>query len=567
MSQQEGLLARFPALSRFGQLPKPVLMGIAAAVVALLVVAVLWGRGPEYRVLFSNLEDRDGGAIVTSLTQMNIPYKFSDNGSALLIPADKVHATRLQLAEQGLPRGGQVGFELFDNTRFGASQFSEQVTYQRSLEGELGSSIEALHSVQKARVHLAIPRETLFVRERKAPTASVLLTLYSGRALSQNQVAAITWLVSSSVPGLAAESVSVVDQNGRLLTSPTGEANTDNQHRSFTHDIEQRAVERIMTLLTPLVGSGNVRAQVSADIDFSRREQTQEVYRPNQNPGEAAIRSQQSSSSVQNGDGVAQGIPGALTNQPPPNPVAPIVTPPQGGQPEQPAAPGAAQPQQTPAAQPQAAAASLQTGGANAAPATGATSRNDSTINYEVDRTISHIKDPMGRVRRLSVAVVVNYRPSDEGELQPLADTEMQKIQDLARQAMGFDTERGDTLSVINSPFNDGVQAVPVWKDPEAHAMASEAGKWLLILIALFIAWRKIIKPIIDSTMASRVVPQPVADRDQEAKRQEQALAQQRASEISRYEDNLNTARDLAKKDPRAVAMVLRTWMEKNANR
>lgn len=566
MSQQAGLLARFPALSRFGQLPKPVLMGIAAAVVALLVVAVLWSRGPEYRVLFSNLEDRDGGAIVTSLTQMNIPYKFSDNGGAILIPADKVHATRLQLAEQGLPRGGQVGFELFDNTRFGASQFSEQVTYQRSLEGELGSSIEALHSVQKARVHLAIPRETLFVRERKAPTASVLLTLYSGRALSQSQVAAITWLVSSSVPGLAAEDVSVVDQNGRLLTSPTGEANTDNQHRSFTHDVEQRAVERIMTLLTPLVGSGNVRAQVSADIDFSRREQTQEVYRPNQNPGEAAIRSQQTSSSVQNGDDVAQGIPGALTNQPPPNPVAPIVTPPQG-QPEQPAAPGAAQPQQTPAAQPQAAANSLQTGGASATPATGGTSRHDSTINYEVDRTISHIKDPMGRVRRLSVAVVVNYRPSDEGELQPLADTEIQKIQDLARQAMGFDAERGDTLSVINSPFNDGVQAVPVWKDPEAHAMASEVGKWLLILIALFIVWRKIIKPIIDSTMASRVVPPPVADRDQEAKRQEQALAQQRASEISRYEDNLNTARDLAKKDPRAVAMVLRTWMEKNANR
>lgn len=566
MSQQAGLLARFPALSRFGQLPKPVLMGIAAAVVALLVVAALWSRGPEYRVLFSNLEDRDGGAIVTSLTQMNIPYKFSDNGGAILIPADKVHATRLQLAEQGLPRGGQVGFELFDNTRFGASQFSEQVTYQRSLEGELGSSIEALHSVQKARVHLAIPRETLFVRERKAPTASVLLTLYSGRALSQNQVAAITWLVSSSVPGLAAESVSVVDQNGRLLTSPTGEANADNQHRSFTHDVEQRAVERIMTLLTPLVGSGNVRAQVSADIDFSRREQTQEVYRPNQNPGEAAIRSQQTSSSVQNGDGVAQGIPGALTNQPPPNPVAPIVTPPQG-QPEQPAAPGAAQPQQAPAAQPQAATSSLQTGGANASSTTGATSRHDSTVNYEVDRTISHIKDPMGRVRRLSVAVVVNYRPSDDGELQPLADTEMQKIQDLARQAMGFDVERGDTLSVINSPFNDGVQAVPVWKDPEAHAMASEVGKWLLILIALFIVWRKIVKPIIDSTMASRIVPPPVADRDQEAKRQEQALAQQRASEISRYEDNLNTARDLAKKDPRAVAMVLRTWMEKNANR
>jgi len=227
MSQESNWLSRFPALARITQLPKPVLMGGAAALVALLAVAALWLRGPDYKVLFANLEDRDGGAVVAALTQMQVPYQFSDHGAAILVPADKVHMARLQLAEQGLPKTGQVGFEVFDNTRFGASQFNEQVSYQRGLEGELATSIETLHSVQKARVHLALPRETLFVRERRAPTASVLLTLYPGRMLNPNQVASITWLVSSSVPGLDVEHVSVVDQNGHLLTASNEAADAD----------------------------------------------------------------------------------------------------------------------------------------------------------------------------------------------------------------------------------------------------------------------------------------------------------------------------------------------------
>jgi len=432
-----------------------------------------------------------------------------------------VHATRLQLAEQGLPKTGQVGFELFDNTRFGASQFNEQVTYQRSLEGELGSSIEALHSVQKARVHLAIPRETLFVRERRAPTASVLLTLYPGRTLNQNQVAAITWLVSSSVPGLSSEDVSVVDQNGHLLTASNDGAHAGQQQRHLTREVEQRAVERIMALLTPMLGTGNVRAQVSADMDFAQQEETSEVYRPNQTPGEAAIRSQQTSDATQRNAPGAQGVPGALTNQPPAEAVAPI---------DAPATISPADTQDT------------------------VNARHEGTINYEVDRTIRHVKAPIGRIQRLSAAVLVNYRMSETGEPQALSEADMQNIQDLVRQAMGFDAERGDTLSVVNSPFNDGEPTTPWWKDAEIRAMVLTLGQYLLIALGLLLLWRKIGRPAMESILPVRQSSEQPDDA---------GTAQEPAPD--RYTDMLNAARDIAEEDPVAVAMVIRTWMEKHA--
>lgn len=559
MSQAQALMARFPALGKLQTVPRPILLGAASALVAIVVVLLLWSRGPEYRVLFSNVEDRDGGAIVTALGQMNVPYRMSENGSAILVPADRVHETRLQLATQGLPRSGSIGFELLDNTRFGASQFSEQVTYQRALEGELGNSIASLHAVQQARVHLAIPRESLFVRDRQEPTASVLLTLYPGRTLSDAQVSAIGWLVSSSVPRLPAENVSVVDQNGRLLSAPKGEAGAEGTQRNFIHDIEQRTVQRILTLVTPLVGAGNVRAQASADVDFSQREQTSEVYRPNQDPGQAAVRSKQTSGSEQYNVLPAEGVPGALTNQPPPNPTAPIDAP-------APAAP-------VPAAQ---AAAAIQQGANqvgtplaeqdNAIPAN---TRHDATINYEVDRTISHVKEPTGQLRRLSVAVVVNYLPDEEGEAQPLPPEEIENLNRLVRDAMGFSEERGDTLSIVNSRFTGDITAeVPIWENPDYQAQAMQLLKYLLLILAAWLIWRKIIKPYFahlasKEEAAQAAVQEGAATR--EAAANAAAAAARRASEINRYEDNLEVARDLASKDPRAVAMVVRSWMEQNA--
>lgn len=571
MSQPAALLARYPALSKPMLWPRTVQLGVAAAAIAVLAVILMWARAPEYKVLFSNLADRDGGAIVTALTQMNVPYTFAENGNAILIPGDQVYETRLRLAEQGLPRSGDTGFELLDKTRFGASQFTEQINYQRALEGELTHSIEGLHSVQAARVHLAIPRETLFVRDRQPPTASVLVTLYPGRSLSETQIAAITWLVSSSVPHLTADKVSIVDQNGRLLTSSAGAEGNATTHRTFITDIEQRATERILTLLTPLVGPGNVRAQVSAQVDFAQRELTSEVYGPNQAPGAASIRSQQTSVSVQNNVTPAEGIPGALTNQAPADPVAPIIDPNVNIDPNQ---PDADLPEDPAAAQADPANAdTLNTGNAftvlsGDASILGArgNARNDATTNYEVDRTISHVKEPVGKLQRLSAAVVVNYREVD-GEAQPLTPAELENLNSLVRQAMGFDAGRGDTLSVVNSPFSDGQSMiVPVWKDPVYIEYAMQLGRYLLFALLALLVWRKVLKPIIENqTQAAPASDAPTPDMQEQVDRT--AEAQRRASEMSRYEDNLNAARTMAEKDPRAVAMVVRSWMEKDGNR
>ncbi|MGA0584395.1 MAG: flagellar basal-body MS-ring/collar protein FliF, partial [Castellaniella sp.] len=534
-------------------------LGLGAAIVALLVVATLWMREPEYRALFSNVEARDGGAIVSVLNQRNIPYKFADNGATILVPADQVYALRLQLAEQGLPRGGSVGFELLDEPKFGASQFSEQITYQRALEGELARSIEALQPVKSARVHLAIPRQSLFVREREAPTASVLLTLYPSRSLSESQVSAIAWLVSSSVPKLNAESVSIVDQDGHLMSSAGGEAGMDSTRRNFINDIEQRTTQRILTLLNPIVGPGNVRAQVSATVDFSQREQTSEVYRPNETPGTAAIRSKQTSDSAQNGMLPPTGVPGALSNEPPANATAPIQTA------------AANQGAQAPAAGTPGAAA--QTGGSatvNGAPAPGATRqgqgsvRNDATVNYEVDRTISHVKHELGSLQRLSVAVVVNYRDKD-GEAAPLDSAEMDDINALVKQAMGYSADRGDTLSVVNSAFTDPEPKFKPWENPEYRGLALQVLKVLLILAVLFFLWRSVVRPIVQG-FANAQVERAKNEAHLETMREQRRQDELRASEMNRYEENLDTARQLAQRDPRAVAMVLRSWMDpKNA--
>lgn len=557
MNQQatlsSSLLAKFPVLEKVRALPKPVLLGAAAAVVAAIVAVAMWSSEPNYKVLFSNLDDRDGGAIVTALGTMNVPYRYNDTGTALLVPAERVYDTRLQLASQGLPRGGSVGFELMDNARFGASQFAEQINYQRGLEGELARSIEAMHTVQHARVHLAMPRQSLFVRERQAPTASVLLNVYPGRSLSDAQVSAISWLVASSVPELTAENVSIVDQNGRLLSAPLGEGRgMDADQMRFVREMEQRTVERILTILNPLVGPGNVHAQASADVDFSRREETSEVYRPNQEPGQAAVRSQQTSDSTQRGVNPAQGVPGALSNQAPTNAQAPIANPPQPqpprpGQPQQPA--NAQQQQQ----QQQQTGTQAATGNLN--------ERRDATTNYEVDRTISHIKQPVGTLKRLSVAVVVNYIRDKDGEPQALPPEELNKLTNLVREAMGYSDTRGDSLNLVNSQFNDGPPPVPVWRDPEMISLFKTILAWLVGGVLALWLYR-----ILRRTVGDYLYP-PVDPEQAEADRLEAAREAQeaaRAKEVDRYQDNLERARTMASKDPRAVAMVLRTWMNKD---
>ncbi len=539
-----------PLLDKIKSLPKVALIVGGALLVAVIIALALWNRAPEYKVLFTNLSERDGGAIMGALNQMNVPYQFADGSAALMVPADKVHETRLALASQGLPRGGSVGFELLDDSKFGVSQFTEQVNFQRALEGELARSIEAVQSVQSARVHLAMPRQSVFVRNRQAPSASVLLNLFSGRALDEAQVAAIAHLVSSSVPDLTVANISIVDQHGRLLSLPQGEGRgMDAGQTRQVRDIEQGYAQRIEALLTPLLGPGNARAQVSAELDFSRREETSEVYRPNEDPNQAAIRSRQTSESLQRGPGTAQGVPGALTNQPPVDPVAPVVNPP---------------------AAPNAAGNVLGTGqnAAEAAPATlPGNERRDATTNYELDRTITHLQHAVGTVSRLSVAVIVNHLPDADGKLQPLPAEQMEQLRGLVREAIGFSAERGDSLSLMNSAFASPVEVeLPWWQNPMYVDLAKTLGGWLLFLLIAAWLWFGVGRPLMRRHVAVGNAPTgPAAAQIEDTTEAEESVAAAtRARQQSRYEENLQTARELAAKDPRAVAAVLRTWIEKD---
>ncbi len=530
----------------------------ASAAIALVAALWLWNRAPEYGVLYSNLSDRDGGAIIASLQQMNIPYKFTDGGAALLVAANKVPEARLRLASQGLPKGGSVGFELMDNQKFGTSQFAEQVNYQRALEGELARSINSISAVESARVHLALPKPSLFVRDQKKPSASVVLTLHRGRNIDEGQVSAVVHLISSSVPELSAKSITVVDQAGNLLSAANaGTRGLDVSQLKYTQEIEQSYIRRIEAILQPIVGSSNVHAQVAAEIDFSTVENTDEKYRPNQDAGSAAIRSQQSSESSQQGSAGPGGVPGALTNQPPTAPVAPLVS----------EAPAQKKPE-TPPGQLKMS-TEISSLGASSRATTSGNARKDVTTNYEVDRSIRHVQQGAGGIRRLSVAVVVNYRGSQSAQgkrtVQALSAAELDQIQNLVKEAMGYSRERGDTLNVVNSPFaaeSSDAPELPLWRQPDNIDIAKTAGKYLLMALLALYVWFAVLRPVLRRYLQP-VPPAPAASASDNVAPAAGDAAQAPDSEEQRHLENIKYARESALSDPRMVAMLIRHWMEK----
>jgi flagellar M-ring protein FliF len=536
-----------PLLGQLRANPRLPLMIGASAAVAVIAALWLWGRAPDYGVLYSNLSDRDGGAIIASLQQMNIPYKFAEGGGALLVVANKVPEARLRLAAQGLPKGGTVGFELMDNQKFGTSQFVEQVNYQRALEGELARSINSISAVDSARVHLALPKPSLFVRDQKKPSASVVLTLHQGRSIDEAQISAIVHLISSSVPELSAKSITVVDQAGNLLSAAnTGMRGLDLSQVKYAQEIEQGYIRRIEAILQPIVGANNVHAQVAADIDFSIVENTDEKYRPNQEPGSAAIRSQQLSESSQPGAALPGGVPGALSNQPPANPVAPIVTSATTAQ------PGA-------------------NGQINNGPGN---TRKDGTTNYELDRSIRHVQQGAGGIKRLSVAVVVNYRsrPGAAGKpvAQALTATELEQIKTLVRETMGFSAERGDSLNVVNSPFaSDPVidtPELPIWRQPDNIALAKAWGQYLLLGLLGLSLWFAVLRPLLRKHLQpATAVPAGAGEETAStAGAAAQVQADAREREEQRHLENIQYAQEIAANDPHIVAMLMKHWMEKN---
>lgn len=542
----------------------PLLIG-AAAVVAIIIALLLWAGSPDYRVLYSNINEADGGRIISVLDQQGVKYKFAQGGHALLVPSNKVYLLRLQLAEKGLPSAGNVGFKIMDNEAFGISQFAEQVNFLRGLQGELANSIETLQPVSAARVHLALPKKSMFIRKRKPAKATVVLTMQSGRVLDAGQVNAIVHMVASSVRDLAPDQVTVVDQTGRLLSRTGVDGGLDGTHLDYRQKVEDGYRRRIEKILLPIVGAGNVHAQVTAQVDFSKREETKEHYGPNQGNNPAAIRSHQESTSWNDSgnDGNPSGVPGALTNTPPGAASSPINNP-----------------QEQP-----------NTGkGANTTPDTNANARttgtaasaNDqhtnlqrqNTTNYEVDHNITHIQHHQGALERLSVAVVVNYRDEKQknGAIKtvPLDAKTLQQITQLTREAMGYSTQRGDSLQVVNSAFSTPTAPTPPswWQKLDWISLLATLGRYLVVLIIAIVLYRLIVRPLLKQRLKNRPAAQQgtaetIAD-DEETQNTPQRKP--RPNKSSLYADSLGGLKAMAKKDPGMVAMIVRNWMKRDDN-
>ncbi|EOY5722828.1 TPA: flagellar M-ring protein FliF [Enterobacter cloacae subsp. dissolvens] len=530
--------------------PKLLLVICGAAALSVIIALMFWAKEPDYRVLFSNISDEEGGAIVAQLSQLNVPYRIDTPGGVIMVPASQVHEVRMKLAQQGLPKGGGVGFELLDQEKFGVSQFTEQVNYQRALEGELARTIENLGPIQSARVHLATPKPSMFVREQKKPTASVTVNLLQGRTLDDSQVVAITHLISSAVTGLAAESVTIVDQRGNLLTQ-SGLRGLQTAHLKYTNEIESDYQQRIQRILAPLVGDENIRAQVTAQIDFTEQEQTQEQYQPNSDPEKMAIRSRQASLAEQGNRRGASGVPGALSNTPPAPATAPIT-----------------QPLNTPVDDKK-----EKTTGNNASRETAQpyNNRSDETTNFEVDRTLTHTKSSVGRIQRLSVAVVINHLPQgEEGKPGPISEAELTRINALVKEAIGYNASRGDSVNILNSAFNGVVEepVPPFWEQDRFYALLMAIARYLVIAIIAWVMWRKLVQP---AWVRHQETTLRRLEMEKEA-REEEIAAKKRAAEKSnrdraqqRVDTELNgqQLRELAEQEPRVIALVIRQWMSK----
>jgi flagellar M-ring protein FliF len=536
------LLQGLASMSRPGQAAW--LGGIALAI-SLVVAVGLWLRHADYAVLFSGMPDKNIAEVVEALDKLNIGYRIDSTTGAVMVPSAQVHEVRLRLAGQDLPRESGGGFELMEQERgFGSSQLVETARYQRALEGEIARSIVTLDSVKSARVHLAFPKETVFVRERKKPSASVVVHLHAGRSLGKEQVQSIVHLVSSSVPQLDPESVTVVDQGGRLLNSPDtgGELALGNKQFEHKREVENYLIGRIENILTPLVGREGLRTQVSADIDFTVTERTQELY----NPDQGALRSEQTTEQQNRGAAGAQGVPGALTNQPPAAGTAPEVASGPAG-----AAPGGGGPESL--------------------------SRN-ATRNFELDRTVSHSRLAVGGLRRLTAAVVVDNRhvQQEDGGVgdKPYSEEELLRFSDLVKEAVGFDVTRGDRVMVANAAFKseEALPEPPLWEQDWFWSVVRQGAALLVVLAIVLGVIRPLLRLAFKEAEAGRGLGSPARPGGRLAE-DRLTLSRRRGvddepllleSPEAAYKKHLDFATDTVESDPKRVAQLIRTWMAGN---
>jgi flagellar M-ring protein FliF len=544
-----GLIAGFNKLSILRQFG--LMVGLAASI-AIGFAVVLWSKSPDYRVLFSNLEFADANQVIEQLRLYNIPYHFEGDARAILVPNEYVHQARLRLASEGFTADKTVGFELLDQEQpLGVSQFMESARYRRGLEGELARTIGSLLSVRNARVHLAIPKDSVFVRDQKQPSASVFVELFSGRKLERTQVAAIANLVASSVPSLDVKNVTVVDQRGHLLNSRDEDEDVVLAAKQFEYSrkVEETLLNRVNSILMPVVGQGNYRAEVSADIDFTQVEQTDEMY----NPDLPALRSEQTLDETRVGGANPEGVPGALSNQPPGPTAVPEVA---NGE------------------------------GAGGAATTPGSSKSQATRNFELDRSISYTRHQSGRVDRLTVAVVVDdltttNPATGEPTRMPWTENELQRLRILVQDAVGFSAQRGDSVNVINSPFVPEMPLedieLPIWKQPWVWDIARQVGAVLFVLLMVFGILRPILKNL---ATTGAIVPGLPGDETDEVAAELESLDSNDLSDdkvtfggrndgllptpSESFEFQLNAVRSMIAEDPARVAQAVKQWLKQD---
>ncbi|PAU65661.1 flagellar M-ring protein FliF [Pseudomonas sp. PIC25] len=549
------------------------LVGLAASV-AIGFAVVLWSQQPDYRPLYGSLNGMDANQVVEILTASDIPYKIEPNSGALLVKSDDLARARLKLAGAGVaPSDNTVGFEILDKEQgLGTSQFMEATRYRRGLEGELARTVSSLNNVKAARVHLAIPKSSVFVRDERKPSASVLVELYPGRTLEASQVMAIINLVATSVPELDKSQITVVDQKGNLLSDQQemSELTVAGKQFDYSRRMESLFTQRVHNILQPVLGMGRYKAEVSADVDFSAVESTSEMF----NPDQPALRSEQSVNEQRQSSLPPQGVPGALSNQPP----GPASAPEQATQAAAPAGPVAP-------GQPL-----LDANGQQIMdPATGqpmlapypADKREQATRNYELDRSISYTKQQQGRLRRLSVAVVVDDQVKIDpasGELTraPWSADDLARFTRLVQDAVGYDATRGDSVSVINAPFaaesGEEIIEVPFYSQPWFWDIVKQVLGVLFILVLVF----GVLRPVLNNITGGGK-GKDLATRDGDVELGEMGglegeLSEDRVSlggpqsillpsPTEGYDAQLNAIKSLVAEDPGRVAQVVKEWI------
>ena len=524
---------RFVALSQ-GQ--KVAAVVLATVTIGSILAMSFWIKTPDLQLLYANLSEQDASAIVDNLKSQNIPYELSNQGKTIRVPANQVHEIRLKMASEGLPEGSDVGLEIFDKTSLGMTDFIQKLNFQRALQGELSRTIKTLDAVDHARVHLVIPKQTLFIREKPKGKASVTIKTKAGKTLNEKQVQGIVHLVSSSVEGITADNVAVVDVKGNLLSgSQETNAGAARSSSNYQHKrrVEQELEKNILAMLEDALGQGMIIARVTADLDFEKNDQTEEIY----DPDSAVVRSSQTASESVVGATPTGGIIGAQAQLP-------------AGQNE---------------------------GGTGTSGQPSKRDKNNQVQNFEINKITRVVSKPTGTIKKLSVAVMINgviaENDAGEEEYQPRTQEDVDKYTQIVQSAVGYNQERGDQIKVENIQFDRSVeqQRLADLEREKNIDLAFQAGKYILGLVFVILFYTRAIKPLI--TWITTTVKPDEEQEEEEVDADGMTDAQKEdEEELRRLEEGLASATEMRKSvtdfiesDPKYTAGVVRKWLREKA--